>query len=131
MHMSLLQGGKLPDSRAHLDRCLMVMAFKTDKYLKGIRTVGGDIKINCNAGLVTTNKRETYGQLKVWYLPNRIANIFLMAELEKLYRITYNSWEGYYVIHTPRGKVKFYKDEQGLPYIDHEGSSKVAAMMLL
>ena len=33
--------------------------------------------------------------MKVWYVPEGIANIFLMNELEKTYRITYNSWEGY------------------------------------
>ncbi len=28
---------------------------------------------------------------KVWYLLDGISNIFLMMELKKLYRITYNS----------------------------------------
>jgi hypothetical protein len=54
----------------------------------------------------------TYGKLKIWYLPGGIANIFLMHELEKLYRIKYDSWVGHYITHTPRGAVKFYKDEQ-------------------
>ena len=36
-----------------------------------------------------------YRKLKVWYLPDGIANFFSMHELEKLYHITYNSWEGY------------------------------------
>jgi hypothetical protein len=65
--------------------------------------------------------------MKVWYIPNGIANIFSMQELEKLYRITYDSWEGYYVVHTPRGDVRFYKDEQGLPYIDLDKSEEEAA----
>jgi len=47
----------------------------------------------------------------VWYIPNGIANIFSMHELEKHYRITYDSWEGFYNVHTPRGTVKFHKDE--------------------
>jgi hypothetical protein len=54
-----------------------------------------------------------------------------MHELEKHYRITYDSWECYYVVHTPRGEVRFYKDKQGLPFIDLEESSQGAAMMLL
>jgi hypothetical protein len=107
-----------------------VTAFKTDKYLKGIKTLPSGIKISCNAGAVLTNRMGNYGKLKVWYLPGGIANIFLMHELEKLYRITYDSWEGHYIVHTPQGAVKFYKDEQGLPYIDLEASTK-AAMMLL
>lgn len=40
-----------------------------------------------------------------------------MHELESMYRITYISWMGYYVVHTPNGEVCFYKDEQGLPYL--------------
>ena len=39
--------------------------------------------------------------MKVWYLLNGIANIILMHELEKLYQITCDSWEGFYVVYTP------------------------------
>jgi len=54
-----------------------------------------------------------------------------MNELEKKYRITYDSWEGYYVVHTQDGLVKFYKDENGLPYIDLEDSEEDTAMLLV
>ncbi len=54
-----------------------------------------------------------------------------MHELEKLYCITYDSWKGYYIVHTPKGEVRFYKDEQRLPYLDLEESNHEAAMMLL
>ena len=54
-----------------------------------------------------------------------------MPELEKLYRITYDSWEGYYVVHTEHGEVRFYKDEQGLPYIDLTKSDENAATLLV
>jgi hypothetical protein len=67
----------------------------------------------------------------VWYIPNGIANIFLMHELEKHYRITYDSWEGFYEVHTPRGTVKFHKDEQGLPFITLDGSAQEAATLLM
>ena len=43
----------------------------------------------------------------------------------------YDSWDGYYVVHTPKGEVRFHKDEQGLPYIDLGESDSEAAMMLL
>jgi hypothetical protein len=43
------------------------------------------------------HKRGNYGKLKVWYIPNRITNIFMMHELEKHYWITYTNWLGYYV----------------------------------
>ena len=82
-------------------------------------------------GYVSTNLRGTYGGLKVWYLPDRIVNILSMHELKRFYRITYDSWEGYYVVHTPKGEVRFHKDEQGLPYINLGESDSEAAMMLL
>ena len=71
--------------------CSTVTAFKARKYLADVKTMQKGIKINCNAGEVMTNKQGTYGGLKVWYLPEGIANIFSMHELEKKYRITYDS----------------------------------------
>ncbi len=130
LNVTLAQGGNLPENRAYQDGCSMVAAFKTDKYLKGIKMFPSGIKINCNAGTVSTNLMGTYGKLKVWYLPSSIANIFLMHELEKLYQITYDSWEGHYIVHTPQGAVKFYKDKQGLPYINLEASTEAAVMLL-
>ena len=66
----------------------------------------------------------------MWYLPDGIAKIISMHELEGMYRIIYDSWQGYYVVHTPKGEVRFYKDKQGLPYLDLEESSKAAVMLL-
>jgi hypothetical protein len=83
LHVSLAQGGELPDNQAYLDQCLMVTAFKSNRYLKGVEAVEGGIRINCNAGTVVANKRGNYGRLKFWYIPNGTANIFLMHELEK------------------------------------------------
>ena len=74
---------------------------------------------------------RSFGWLNVWYTSNRIANIFLMHELEKHYRITYDSWEGFYQVHMARGTVKFHKDKQGLPYIDLDGSAQEAVTMLV
>ena len=91
LNVTLAQGEALPDNRAYLYSYSTVTAFKSDKHLKDIEAVRGGIKINCNAGAVTTNLRGTYEGLKVWYLPNGIANIFSMHELEKTYCITYDS----------------------------------------
>jgi hypothetical protein len=124
LNVMLAQGGNLPENQAYLDGCSTLTAFKMDKYLKGIKTLPSGIKINCNAGAVLMNRMGTYGKLKVWYLPCGIANIFLMHELEKLYRITYDSWEGHFIVHTPQGAVKFYK------YINLEVSTKAAVMLM-
>jgi hypothetical protein len=114
LNVMLAHGGALHDNRAYLDGCSTVMAFKNNKYLKGVKKVREGIKINCNTGLVTINLKGNYGRLKVWYMSEGIANIFYMHELECLYRITYDSWDRYYVIHTPWGEVKFHKDKQHL-----------------
>ena len=131
MHVRFSQGRELPDDRAYLDGCSTVMAFKNKKFLENLRQVKGGIKINCNAGAVSTDVKGDFGGMSVWYLPDGIANIFSMHELEKLYRITYDSWEGFYVVHTPRGEVHFHKDEQGLPYIDLAKSRHEATRMLM
>ncbi len=131
LKVSFMQGESLPNNRAYLGGCSTVTAFKTNKYLKDMRTVPGGININCNAGTMTKNKVGKYGGLSVWYIPNGISNIFSMNELEKHYRITYDSWQGYYIVHTPKGEVKFHKDEHGLPYIDLEGSCQEAATILM
>jgi hypothetical protein len=46
LNISFMQGESLPDNRAYLDGCSTVTAFKTDKYLKEVRTVPGGININ-------------------------------------------------------------------------------------
>ncbi len=81
LNVTLVQGGALPDNRAYLNGCSTVTAFKTNKYLQKIKTVPGGIKINCNAGAVSTNPMGTYENLKVWYIPDGIAIIFSMHEL--------------------------------------------------
>ncbi len=131
LNVSFLQGDALPDNQAYLNGCSTVTVFKMDSYLKNVKTMPHGIKINCNAGVVMTNKLGSFRRMKVWYIPNGITNIFSMHELEKLYRVTYDSWEGYYMVHTPRGDVRFYKDDQGLPYIDLEESEEEAVTMLI
>ena len=77
-NVTLTQGGELPDNRVYLDGCSTVTAFKNDKFFKSINTEARGVKINCNAGATSTNKRGEYGNLKVWYLPDGIANIISM-----------------------------------------------------
>ncbi len=131
MHVMLVQGGVFPDNRAYLDGCSTVTAFKSKKYLKKVEERDAGTKINCNAGAVVTNLMGKYRSINACYIPEGIANIFFVHELEKKHRIKYVSWQGYYKVHTPSGPVRFYKDEQGLPYIDLDGLGREAAVMLL
>jgi hypothetical protein len=61
LNVSLMQGDALLENWAYLDGCLMVTAFKSDRYLEGIRMLLHLIKINCNVGVVVTNKMEHLG----------------------------------------------------------------------
>ena len=65
MHISFSQGGELPDDRAYLDGCSTVTAFKNKKFLENLRQVKGGIKINCNAGAVTTDIKGDFGGLSL------------------------------------------------------------------
>jgi Tfp pilus assembly protein PilX len=80
-NVTLAQGGELPNNRVYLDGCSTVTAFKNDRFLKSIKTEAQGIKINYNVGAISTNKREQYGNLKAWYLPDGIANIFQCTSL--------------------------------------------------
>ena len=70
------------------------MAFKSKKHLSNIRTVVCGVKINCSAGNLKTNRQGDFGTMSVWYIPEGIANTFLMNELDKKYRITYVAGKG-------------------------------------
>ena len=65
LNVTFAEGAALPKNKAYLDSCSTVTSFRTDKYLKGIKTLNNGIKINCNAGAVTTNRMGSYGNLKV------------------------------------------------------------------
>ncbi len=67
----------------------------------------------------------------MWYFSKGIPNIFLVHKLKKMYCITYDSWDGYYAVHTLPRQVHFYKDKQSLPHMDLKKLSKEAVMMLL
>jgi hypothetical protein len=88
LKVAFVQGKALFNNRAYLDGCLTVTAFKSKKYLEGIRTLRNGININCNTGAVTMNQMGLYGRMNVWYIPEGIASIFSMHELEKMYHIT-------------------------------------------
>jgi hypothetical protein len=99
----LLQADALPDHGAYLDGCSTVTAFKSKRYLSNIHTIDKGVMINCNLEELRTNQVGDYGSMNVWFIPQGIANIFLMNKLEKKYRITYDSRQGYYVVHTAQG----------------------------
>jgi hypothetical protein len=104
LHFSMLQADKLLDDQAYIDRCLMVTALRTKKYLDNLRRVDRGVKINSNLGAIRTNKvgdfvGHQFDSPNAWCIPKGIVNIFSMNELEKRYHITYDSWQGCYAVH--------------------------------
>ncbi len=79
----MIQADKLPDSQANLDRCSTVTVFKSKKYLENLQTMDQGVKIKCNAGAIRTNQVGDYGYVSAWFIPEKIANIFLMNKLKK------------------------------------------------
>ena len=58
-------------------------------------------------------------------------NILSMNEIKKLHCITYDSIDGYYVVHTDKFPVCVHKDKQGLPFINLDASVYDVATVLV
>ena len=119
-----LQRNGLSDDRLYLNNYSTVIAVKNKDFLKNMRNADQHISVSCNAGVGKAHQLGDLGDMESWYMPNRIANILLQHQMEQKYQITYDSWEGYYVVHHPKGPVRFCKDHQGLPYINMGKSSR-------
>ncbi len=65
-----------------------------------------------------TNKKGALGSMEVWLNTLVIAKILSFTEIEKLYQITYDTVDtgGHFIVHTPKGKVRFKQNDLGLPY---------------
>jgi hypothetical protein len=76
------------------------------------------LEVSTNGGKLFTNQKATvpnYGE--VWYNPNTVTNIFILSEMEKKHRITYDSTkEKAFTVHLPNKEVRFIKRSNGLCY---------------
>ena len=91
LNVMVYNGGVgLDDNRLNLGNCSTVTAIKNNSYLSNVREADKEINMSCNAGVATT----TLGGIDCWYMPEGIANILSMYELEQLDPITYDSWDG-------------------------------------
>ena len=104
---------------------------KNKQFLKNLRNAEQDLSVSCNAGVAKASQLGNLGEMESWYMPDGIANILSQHQVEQKYRVTYDSWDGFYVVHHPKGPVKFCKDHQGLPFIDMTDSSHEAAILLV
>jgi hypothetical protein len=85
--------GKLPRSWVLLDNQSMVNIFYNKALLWDVHVTTRCMHVQCNTGWTAMN---LIGQLpgypgKVWYNPDRIANILSLADTEKYFRVQYDS----------------------------------------
>jgi hypothetical protein len=99
-----------------LDNGSTVSLFCNPELVENIRSVNETLTLSTNGGNISTNMRATVpGYGEVWYDPNAITNIFSLAEMEKKYCITYNSFkEKAFVVDLPNKKLKFMQSSNGL-----------------
>ena len=106
----------LSDDRLYLDNRSTVTAVKNKEFLKNLRDAEQDLSVSYNAGVAKASQLGDLGKMESWYMPDGIANILSQHQVEQKYHVTYDSWDGFYVVHHPKGPVKCCKDHQGLPF---------------
>ena len=118
------------DDVVYLDSCTTSSTFVGEHNLTDVQDVKKGIAVQCNAGKVKTNRRGNFGSLKIWAMREGIANVLSLGEIIKKYRVTYDSLDGYFVVHTPRGKVHFVLDEHGMPALNLTRDEHAARMLI-
>ena len=111
-----------------LDNQSTVCVFFNRNLITNICTVNTAMDIYCNVGVVSPNQ---VGDLKgfgtVWLNPDGIANILSRAEVEKRFRITYDSKSGKgFTVHKDDGSTRQFKiSNRGLYYHDTVSSESI------
>jgi hypothetical protein len=111
----------IPLSWVLLDSQSTVLAFKNPNFLTNIRRSNSQLKVHTNG---STQISSLAGNIKnfgtVWYNPDSLANIFSLAAVRKLCRITMDtSVEAALCVHRSDGSImKFIEYGSGLYYND-------------
>jgi len=111
----------VPPSWVLLDSQSTVSVFKNPSFLSNIRRSSNQLKVYTNGG---TQLSSLIGDIKnfgtVWYNPNLLANVFSLAAVRKLCRITMDTdVEPALCVHRADGSVmKFGEYKTGFYYHD-------------
>lgn len=100
----------IPEGYVGLDSMSSVDVFGDKRLLSNIRTVKEKMTIVCNAGaVVVTQTGDLDGYGPVWYHPGAIANILSLSNVQRQYRIRYDSKEGdFFTLVRPDGTTRIF-----------------------
>jgi hypothetical protein len=118
-HVQFYQAEEMRDCIL-LDNESTASIFCNRNYVQDITESQEELILATNGGKLTTKLTATVPgyPIRVWYNPKAIANMFAFHEMEKLYRITYDSKkEKAFIVHLEEGrKIKFRQAPNGLYY---------------
>jgi hypothetical protein len=116
-----------------LDNGSTVNLFCNPDLVENITKSSEMLELSTNGGELFTNLKATVpGFGEVWYDPDAITNIFSFSELEKKYKITYDTTkEKAFIVHLPNKNVKFIKSSNGLYYYKPKYSTSTKNNMSL
>ena len=103
-----------------LDSQSSVDFFCNEKLVNDIKPGDETLLLSTNAGTKRTNIKAQVPQWgEVWFDKDGIANIFSLASMMKRHRVTFDSQEEpAFLVHTPKGVIKFTMSDEGLFYYD-------------
>eukprot|EP00804_Cyclotella_cryptica_P018938 CCRYP_006456-RA/>CCRYP_006456-RA protein AED:0.43 eAED:0.42 QI:0/0/0/1/1/1/2/0/255 len=109
-------------NKIYLDSCATNHKLFAGEYANNIHKVAVGLRQNCIAGSSIMNKMGYWWRFKLWYSPNKIANLLSVPKLERDgYKIDLWTEKGCKV-HAPDGTVLHFKWDtglfQGMPYLD-------------
>ena len=114
----------------YLDSCTTRSTFVGEKHLTNVQDMGRGLTVRCNAGQLKTSRRGDFGGLKVWAMEDGIANVLSLGEIIKKYRVTFDSLDGYFAVHTPGGEVRFVLDEHGMSALNLCEDEQAAKLLI-
>lgn len=107
----------LPSGSVGLDSMSTVDIFGDSRLLTNIRRARSNMRVICNAGSLVVTQVGTFGGYgDVWYHPRVIANILSLQNVQKKYRVSFDSGNGNrFLVHRGDGTTRvFHPTKKGL-----------------